>query len=214
MMKMLKEREEIVKYGKKLITSGLTRGSGGNLSIINKEEGLIAISPSGLDYFETKAEDIVIVNLNGDIVQGNLKPSSELSMHLSLYRNREDACAIVHTHSKYASAISCMGWDLEPVHYLIALGGTRIKCSKYATYGSIDLANNVLDAIEGRKAALIGNHGLVALSSDLESAFSIADHLEFVSELFCISKSLGSANILTDSQLKEVMEKFNTHKYK
>lgn len=213
-MKMIKERRLLVHYGKKMITSRLTTGSGGNISIFNREQGLIAISPSGLDYFETRIEDIVIIDIDGNIIEGNLKVSSEMTMHLLFYKNREDANAIVHTHSKYATAVSCMGWELEPVHYLIALAGRSVRCAKYATYGSSELAYNALLAIEARKAVLLQNHGLIALDTDISKAFSIAEHLEFISEIYCITKTLGEPNILTKEQIDEVMEKFNTHTYK
>lgn len=213
-MLMYKERKLIVEYGKKLITNGLTRGSGGNISIYDRELGLIAITPSGQDYFKTKPEDIVILDLEGNVVEGKLKPSSELDMHLILYKNREDANAIVHTHSRYATAISCMGWNLEPVHYLIGLAGYDVKCAKYATYGSKELARNALKAIGDRNAVLLANHGLIALGSDLERAFSTAEHIEFVSEIYYLTKSLGQPNLLTKSQLDEVMKKFNTFRYK
>lgn len=213
-MKMLVERELLVEYGKKMLTAGLTKGSGGNISIYNRKLGSIAITPSGLDYFQTKIEDILIIDIEGNIMEGSLKPSSETGMHLAVYKERKDANAIVHTHSKYATAISCMGWELEPVHYLIGLAGSKIKCSTYATYGSPELAKNALIAIGERNAALLGNHGLIALSSDLDQAFSIAEHLEFVSEIYCITKSLGQPNILTEAQMKDVMKKFNTYSYK
>lgn len=213
-MRMMKEREQIVAHGKKLITNGLTTGSGGNISIYNREEGLVAISPSGLDYFETKVEDIVIVDLEGNTVEGDLKPSSEIGMHLIFYKNREDANAIVHTHSKYATAVSCMGWDLKAVHYLVGFAGLDVKCAKYATYGSMELAENALEAIGNRNAVLLGNHGLIALGSDIERAFSTAEHLEFVSEIFCITKSLGEPNIINDSQMEDVLKKFNTYSYR
>ncbi|NLY46466.1 MAG: L-fuculose-phosphate aldolase [Tissierella sp.] len=213
-MLMLKERELIVEHGKKLITNGLTTGSGGNISIYNRDLGLVAITPSGQDYFETKIEDIIILDLEGNKVEGDLKPSSEWSMHLIFYKNREDANAIVHTHSKYATAISCMGWNLEPVHYLIGFAGYDVKCAKYATYGSQELAENALEAIEDRNAVLLGNHGLIALGTDVERAFSTAEHLEFVSEIYYLTKTLGNPNLLTESQMDEVMKKFNTYRYK
>ena len=213
-MRMIKEREAIVAHGKKLLTNGLTTGSGGNISIFNREEGLVAISPSGLDYFETRVEDIVIVDLDGNIVEGDLRPSSEIGMHLIFYKNREDANAIVHTHSKYATAVSCMGWDLEAVHYLVGFAGLDVKCAKYATYGSQELAENALEAIGNRNAVLLGNHGLIALGSDVERAFSTAEHLEFVSEIFCITKTLGEPNIISDTQMEDVLKKFNTYRYR
>lgn len=213
-MLLKKERELLVKYGKKLITNGLTKGSGGNISIYNREENLVAITPSGMDYFETEEDDIVIIDIDGNIIEGKHKPSSEIGMHLIFYKNREDANAIVHTHSMYATAVSCMGWTLEPVHYMVGMAGVDVKCSKYATYGSQELAENALRAMEDRNAVLLGNHGLLALGNDVESAFSTAEHLEFVSELYCITKSLGQPNILTETQMIEVMKKFKTYKYK
>lgn len=213
-MLMKKERELIVEHGKKLITNGLTTGSGGNISIFNREKGLVAMTPSGLDYFETKVEDIVIVDLEGNIVEGNLKPSSETDMHLMFYRNRDDANAIVHTHSKFATAISCMGWNLEPVHYLIGFAGYDVKCAKYATYGSQELAENALEAIGNRNAVLLANHGLIALGPDVERSFSTAEHLEFVSEIFYLTKTLGEPKLLSKSQMDEVMKKFNTYRYR
>lgn len=213
-MIMQKERELVVEHGKKLITRNLTTGSGGNISIFNREEGMIAISPSGLDYFDTKPEDVVIVNPEGEIIEGNLKPSSEIMMHLAFYKNRENINAIVHTHSIFATAISCMGWDLEPVHYLIGFAGYDVKCAKYATYGSKELAENALKAIGERNAVLLANHGLVALGTDIGRAFSTAEHLEFVSKLYYLTKSLGKPNLLLESQIDEVMDKFNVCRYK
>nr|WP_300002485.1 L-fuculose-phosphate aldolase [Tissierella sp.] len=211
---MIKERELVVAYGKKLIKSGLTTGSGGNISILNRELGLVAISPSGKDYFETEIKDIVILDLEGRLVEGDLKPSSEKDMHLVFYKHREDANAIVHTHSKFATAIASMGWDLEPVHYLIGLAGRDVKCADYAVYGSEELAQNALKAIKNRKAVLLANHGLIALGEGIEDAFSIAEHLEFVSEIYYLTKTLGQPNILSEKDMDDVMKKFNTYKYK
>lgn len=213
-MIMQRERELIVEHGKKLITHNLTTGSGGNISIFNREEGIVAITPSGQDYFEIEPKDVVIVNLNGEVLEGRHKPSSELMMHLIFYKNREDANAIVHTHSKYATAISCMGWELKPVHYLVGLAGYDVKCAKYATYGSMELAENALEAIGNRNAVLLGNHGLIALGNDVERAFSTAEHLEFVSEIYCITKTLGEPNLLSVPQMDEVLKKFNTYRYR
>ncbi|WP_036728170.1 L-fuculose-phosphate aldolase [Peptoniphilus mikwangii] len=213
-MLMEKERELVVEYGKKLITHGLTKGSGGNISIFDRENKVMAISPSGMNYFETKINDIVIMNSDGNVIEGNLKPSSEWQMHLIYYNNREDVDAIVHTHSKYATAISCMGETLQPVHYLIALAGFDVKCAKYATYGSVELAKNALEATEDRNAVLLANHGLIALGSSIEEAFSTAEHLEYVSELYYLTKLIGGGNLLTKEQLEEVMKKFKSYKYK
>ena len=208
------EKEQVVRYGKKLIDRRLTTGSGGNISVCNREKKLVAISPSGLDYYETTPEDIVILDIDGNIVEGKHRPSSEAGMHLAFYKNRADVSGIVHTHSKFATAIACMGWELPAVHYLIGMAGHRVKCTGYATYGSDELAKKALETIGDSNAVLLANHGLIALGEDVDRAFSTAEHLEFVSEVYYLTKTLGTPNILSDEDMDEVMKKFGTFRYK
>lgn len=208
------EKEQVVRYGKKLIDRRLTTGSGGNISVCNREKNLVAISPSGLDYYETTPEDIVILDMDGNLVEGKHRPSSEAGMHLAFYKNRADVSGIVHTHSKFATAIACMGWELPAVHYLIGMAGHRVKCTGYATYGSEELAKKALETIGDSNAVLLANHGLIALGEDVDRAFSTAEHLEFVSEVYYLTKTLGTPNILSDENMDEVMKKFGTYRYK
>lgn len=208
------EKEQVVRYGKKLIDRRLTTGSGGNISVCNREKNLVAISPSGLDYYETTPEDIVILDIDGNLVEGKNRPSSEAGMHLAFYKNRADVSGIVHTHSKFATAIACMGWELPAVHYLIGMAGHRVKCTGYATYGSDELAKKALETIGDSNAVLLANHGLIALGEDVDRAFSTAEHLEFVSEVYYLTKTLGTPNILSDEDMDEVMKKFGTFKYR
>ena len=211
---MMQEKELVVRYGKKLIDRRLTTGSGGNISVYNREKNLVAISPSGLDYYETTPEDIVILDMDGNLVEGKHRPSSEAGMHLAFYKNRADVSGIVHTHSKFATAIACMGWELPAVHYLIGMAGHRVKCTGYATYGSDELAKKALETIGDSNAVLLANHGLIALGEDVDRAFSTAEHLEFVSEVYYLTKTLGTPNILSDEDMDEVMKKFGTFKYR
>ncbi len=208
------EKEQVVRYGKKLIDRRLTTGSGGNISVCNREKKLVAISPSGLDYYETTPEDIVILDMDGNLVEGKHRPSSESGMHLAFYKNRADVSGIVHTHSKFATAIACMGWELPAVHYLIGMAGHRVKCTGYATYGSDELAKEALETIGDSNAVLLANHGLIALGEDVDRAFSTAEHLEFVSEVYYLTKTLGTPNILSDENMDEVMKKFGTYRYR
>ncbi|CBH20518.1 L-fuculose phosphate aldolase [Acetoanaerobium sticklandii] len=208
------EKEQVVRYGKKLIDRRLTTGSGGNISVYNREQNLVAISPSGLDYYETTPEDIVILDIDGNLVEGKNRPSSEAGMHLAFYKNRADVSGIVHTHSKFATAIACMGWELPAVHYLIGMAGHRVKCTGYATYGSDELAKKALETIGDSNAVLLANHGLIALGEDVDRAFSTAEHLEFVSEVYYLTKTLGTPNILSDENMDEVMKKFGTFRYR
>ena len=211
---MMQEKEQVVRYGKKLIDRRLTTGSGGNISVYNREKNLVAISPSGLDYYETTLEDIVILDMDGNLVEGKNRPSSEAGMHLAFYKNRADVSGIVHTHSKFATAIACMGWELPAVHYLIGMAGHRVRCTGYATYGSEELAKKALETIGDSNAVLLANHGLIALGEDVDRAFSTAEHLEFVSEVYYLTKTLGTPNILSDEDMDEVMKKFGTFRYK
>ena len=213
-MLLEKERKEIVEYGKRMIERGLTTGSGGNISIFNREQGLVALTPSSMDYADIKPEDVVVMDINGNVKDGARRPSTEINMHLLAYQNRPDVNSIVHTHSIYCTAIACMGWELEPVHYMLAIAGEAVKCAKYATYGTPELARYALEALAGNGACLLGNHGVLTVGPSLERAFAIAEHLEFVAKLVCITKSMGKPNLLTAEQIAAVIDKFGTHPYK
>lgn len=205
------ERELIVEYGKKLITSGLTKGTGGNISIFNRQENLMAISPSGIDYYETKPEDVVVLDLNGEIVDGNRKPSSELEMHSIFYKKRTDINAIVHTHSPYATTIAALNWELPAVSYLVAYAGLNVRCAKYATFGTKELAENAFEAMIDRRAVLLANHGLLAGAHDIANAFNIAEEIEFTAEIYYRAKSIGEPVILPEDEMVRMLEKFKTY---
>lgn len=210
-MLLAKERQAIVEYGKKLIERGLTVGTGGNLSVINRERQLVAITPSGLDYVETTLDDVVIINLDGEVVEGHLVPSSEYNMHLIFYRNRPDVNAVVHTHSTFSTTLSCLNWTLPAVHYLVAFGGEEIKCAKYATYGTEALAKNAYEAMGNDHAVFLANHGLLTVGDSLESAFNCAEQIEFCAELYYRAKSIGEPVILDREEMAHMAEKFKTY---
>jgi len=205
---LLDERQTIVEFGKKLVTSRLTTGSGGNLSIYNRAQGLIAIKPSGVDYLKMQPEDIVILNPQGEVVEGDLKPSSELRFHLELYRHRADINAIVHTHQVYATTIACMKWELPAVHYLVGYSGDKVPIAKYATYGTLDLSDNIIEAIGNYQACLMANHGIVTVGSTLQTAFETAEQLELVSQVYYQCKCMGEPEILSTEDMNLIAEKF------
>ena len=210
-MILKEERELIVEYGKKLITSGLTKGTGGNLSIYNREKDLMAISPSGIDYFKIKAEDVVVLNLKGEKIDGDKTPSSEYEMHKIFYEKRTDLQAIIHTHTIYATTIACLNWDLPAVHYMIALAGPNVRCAEYATYGTKELAENAFKAMENRNAVLLANHGLLAGAKDLANAFNVTEEIEYCAELYYRTKSIGEPVILSDNEMDLMAGKFKTY---
>ncbi|MBV1819370.1 L-fuculose-phosphate aldolase [Anaerosalibacter bizertensis] len=210
-MLMKNEREQIVEYGKKLIDANLTKGTGGNLSIFNREKQLMAISPSGIDYFKIKAEDVVILDLEGNKVDGDKSPSSEYEMHRIFYENRRDIDAIIHTHTMYATTIACLNWELPPVHYMVALAGLNVRCAKYATYGTKELAENAFEAMKDRNAVLLANHGLLAGAKDLANAFNITEEIEYCAELYYRTKCIGEPVILSEEEMTLMLDKFKTY---
>lgn len=210
-MLMLEEKSKIVEYGKKLISSGLTKGTGGNLSIFNREKNLMAISPSGIDYFDITSQDIVILDLKGEILDGERKPSSEIEMHRILYEKRKDIDAVIHTHSTYATSLSCLRWKLPAVHYLLASAGKDIRCADYATFGTEELAKKAFEGMKDRKAVLLANHGLLVGSHSLEDAFNICEDVEYCSELYYRTKSIGEPVILDDEEMNLMIERFKNY---
>ncbi|MDR7073215.1 L-fuculose-phosphate aldolase [Fictibacillus barbaricus] len=210
-MLLQNEREQVVYYCQQMVKRGLTKGTGGNISIFNRESRLIAISPSGIDYDVMTAEDVVVVNLDGEVVDGNCKPSSELSMHAIYYKRRDDINAVVHTHSPFATTISAMRWDLPAVSYLVAHAGRDVRCAEYASFGTPELAENAFKAMENRKAVLLANHGFLSGAQDIANAFNIAEEIEFCCEIYYRTKCVGEPIILDDEEMELMTEKFKEY---
>ncbi|MDX2440800.1 MAG: class II aldolase/adducin family protein [Desulfobacterales bacterium] len=144
-MQMETERKAVVHFGLKMVESGLTTGTGGNLSIIDRNSGRVAVSPSGIEYAALQPEDVVLTDLDGNIQEGDCKPSSELGFHLSVYRQRQDVQAVVHTHSPYATTIACLGWEIPAVHYLVGFAGEKVPIAPYATFVAAEEMETVLE---------------------------------------------------------------------
>lgn len=210
-MLMEEARLELIEYGKKLVNAGLTKGTGGNLSVFDRENGHVAITPSGIDFFEIRPEDIVIIDLEGKTVEGERTPSSEWEMHLMPYRTRTDIDAVIHAHTMYATVLGCLHQDLPATHYMIAVAGPTVRCAKYATYGTHELAVNAMKAMEDRRAVILANHGILAGANDLLNAFNIIEEIEYCSEIYCKAKAIGEPVILSDDEMSLMAEKFKTY---
>lgn len=210
-MLMEKEKKQIVRFGRKLLEARLTTGTGGNLSLINRDKGLIAISPSGLNYLETAPDDVVIMDLEGNVVDSPRKPSSEAGFHLDLYINRPDISAVVHTHSVYATTVSCLNLELPAVHYLVGFAGRKVPLAPYATFGTRELADNIIATIGDYNAVLLANHGLVTVGTTLQGAFDAAEELELIAQIYIQAKSVGEPVIVPDEEMDRVINKFSTY---
>jgi L-fuculose-phosphate aldolase len=191
-----------------MLAAGLTTGTGGNLSIVSREQGLIAISPSGIEYAGMEPADVPLVDGDGARVDGERKPSSELDFHLALYRKRPDVRAVVHTHSVYATTMACLNWEIPAVHYLVAFSGLKVPLAPYATFGTPELAANVAGTIGNCNAVLLANHGLVTVGPDLAAAFNVAEEIELVARIYYQAKCIGDPVILPDDEMERVVEKF------
>lgn len=213
-MRMERERALLAEYGRKMSSAGLSHGTAGNLSIRDGETGLIAITPSGVQYFDIHPEDIVIMDMEGNVVEGNRKPSSEYGLHAGFYRANEDkGCgAVVHTHSTYATTLACMGEPIRAVHYAIAGAGTHeIPLCEYATFGTPELAKKAVAACNGGRAVLLANHGLVAFGPNLEKAFNLASNLENLAQIQWQCLCTGRMNVLTKEQIDQVLIRYQTY---
>lgn len=211
-MLMEKERQLLIEYGKKMVNEHLTAGTGGNLSILDRSTGLMAISPSGIDYFETKLEDIVIMNLDGDVVEGTCKPSSELNLHIALYKKKPEITAVVHTHSTYCIVLSTLDMPIKAVNYILADAGTpSVPVAPYRRFATQELADAVADSIGDSNACLMANHGLSTCGKNLQSAYSLARECEWIAEIQWRAMCIGKPNIINDREMMEVFKDFATY---
>jgi len=207
-MLLKREREQVVDYCRKMVNFGLTKGSSGNISIYNREEQLLAISPTGLDYFVINPIDVVVMDLNGRIVEGDWAPSSEYEVHAIFYRHRPDIGAILHCHSPFCTTLSALGLAILPVHYSLGTcGKSKVDCAPYETFGTKELAQITFETCGDNKAVLLANHGLIACGQDIDEAFTIAENMEFTAEIQYRCMSVGEYNVISSENMEKYFEK-------
>ena len=207
-MLLKKQREEVVDYCRRMVNFGLTKGTSGNISVYDREEGLMAISPTGMDYFVINPIDVVVMDLQGNVVEGDCSPSSEREMHAIFYRHRADAGAILHCHSPYCTTLASMGLPLLPIHYSLGVcGKDQVDCVPYATFGSKELAESAFTICGDNKAVLLANHGLLTVGSDIAEAFSIAENLEFAAEIQYRCLTIGQPQAISSEDMHKYFRK-------
>ena len=198
------ERDLLLRYSQRLRPDGLVVGTAGNLSA--RKDELVAITPSSFDYDALTPELICVVGLDGNVVEAELAPSSELPMHLAVY-SRTGAGAVAHTHAPYATALSTLVDEIPPIHYLLAEFGGPIRVAPYATYGTAGLAQNAADALTGRNAVLLANHGTLAVGDSLERAYARSVLLEWLAALYYRARLAGEPRLLPLEEIERVAEK-------
>jgi L-fuculose-phosphate aldolase len=199
-------RNDLVAQGARLAASGLSQGTSGNLSI-RCGKGFL-ITPSGTPYENITAEGIVLVDADGQWAPG-LRPSSEWRFHRDIYMARPDVQAIVHVHPPYATALAMCRMAIPAAHYMIAVGGgDSIRCAAYYTYGTQALSDAVVEALEGRLACLMANHGMIATGTTLAQAMWRAVEVETLAKQYALALQIGKPVLLTDGEVTQVLEKF------
>jgi len=204
-----KLRRDIIATLRWLEKRRLYSGRSGNVSVRGGSGFLI--TPTGIPCDETKPADIVDVTLGGK-PRGKLLPSSEWRFHRDIYRGRKEINAIVHTHSPFATALSCLRRAIPPFHYMVAkAGGDTIRCARYATFGTEALSRNALKALAGRRACLLANHGVIAVGANLTAARRLAEEVESICEQFWRALQMGRPVLLPKAEMARVIEKFKTY---
>lgn len=203
-MKMKNEaevRKNIINTGIMLLEKGLVQGAGGNISC--RVENGILITPSGMDYRKLFCEDIVMLDTEGNVLDGSRKPSIEKSLHLKIYKTRENVGAIIHTHSVYATAMAAARVPLFPItDNQVALFGGTVPVADYAPIGTDELAENASRALACGQGVLLSNHGALCTGSDLPEALMRCEMLEIFSKIYIMAKAAGGGIVLTDEQVK------------
>ena len=198
-----REKEQVQAAARRMAERGLVTGTSGNVSLRIEAKGkteLLAITPSGIPHETMKPDDIVIVSFEGGTVEGTLKPSTETSLHIGVYRARRNVNAVFHTHSPHASALAVAGRSLPPVteEQVVYLGG-EVRCAPYALSGSDELAAAAIEALGDRSAVLLRNHGVIGTGRDLTAAFSACELLEATARVYLLALGAGEAEPLPET---------------
>nr|MDO8080108.1 class II aldolase/adducin family protein [Candidatus Freyarchaeota archaeon] len=202
-----KLREELVMYGKLMPERNLVVGKSGNLSVRVPGENTILITPSMIEYQVLKPEDIPLVNLKGEVLEGKLAPSTEKVMHLAVYNARKDVGAVIHAHPVYGTILGVVGKPLPMLidEMAIRLGG-QVEVAEYKMAGSQDLAESALKGLGNRSAVFLANHGSLCCGKDLKEAFHVTEFLERMSQVYVTSLLIGKPKPLPEESIKFELE--------
>ncbi|WP_276256256.1 class II aldolase/adducin family protein [Halomontanus rarus] len=207
MSELQEEREQVGELGREMLSQELTRGTGGNVSV--RTGNLIAVSPSGVPYEDVTPDTVPIVDTDGQRLEGDLKPSNETPMHTTIYRDRPDVGAIVHTHSPYASTFASLGRSIPASHYLIAYVGREIPVAGYAPPGTEELGELAAEAMgDDHDAVLLQNHGVIAVGETGEDALEVASMVEYCARIHHQALAIGEPEILPDEEVDDLRTMF------
>ena len=205
-------RNNIISVAQQFNSKNLSVGTSGNVSARTGDESACLITPSAVMYEHLKPADLVTLDLDGKVLQGERAPSSEWHFHCGIYQSRPDVNAVIHLHSTYCTVLACAHRSIPAFHYMVAVaGGKDIPLVPYALFGTSELSDNVIAGLKNRNACLLANHGLVAVGPDLDSALNLAIEVENLARQYCELLQTGTPQILSDEQMDDVLEKFKTY---
>lgn len=202
MNRSLTTRKKVVEKGKEILAGNLTIGTWGNISSRIPGGDYIAITPTGMSYEVLTPEDIVVLDLDGNIIDGTRKPSIEVPLHLSIYQARKDVQAIIHTHSAYATAMAVARKEIPgAIEDLVQIVGGNVRVNQYALPGTEELGVNTVKALEGRNAVLLANHGVLGVGRDLDEALKVCQVVEKSAQIILFAQLLGGAVELSQGDI-------------
>ncbi|HQR91529.1 MAG TPA: class II aldolase/adducin family protein, partial [Caulobacter sp.] len=200
-------RVRLAQVMKAMDERGLNRGTSGNVSA--RCGAAMLVTPSGVPASQLTPEQMVLVQPDGSTAPGALKPSSEWRMHQGLLDRRPDINAVVHCHSRHATILACAGRPIPAVHYMVAVsGGTSVPVAPYATFGSSELAEAVVEALDGRYAALMANHGQIVVAPSLDFALAIAEEIEEQAAVYWGTLAIGGPTLLAEDEMHTILQRF------
>jgi len=201
-------RQQLVTVARRMNGTGLNQGTSGNLSV-RIEEGIL-VTPSSLPYEQMEVGDLVALDLSGQpLKEKQRRPSSEWRLHADVLSCRPEAMAVLHCHPIHATALACHDRGIPAFHYMVAVaGGDEIRCAPYATFGTKELSDNVVNALAQRNACLLARHGMVTLGKDLESALRVAVEVETLARMYLQALQLGEPPLLSTQQMQAVHAQF------
>ncbi|MDR3601434.1 MAG: class II aldolase/adducin family protein [Desulfosporosinus sp.] len=213
MDQLLETRKKVVEKGFQMLATCLTVGTWGNISCRVPEKDYIAITPTGMSYDMLVPEDIVVLDLKGNIISGPRQPSIEVPLHLAIYNSRQDVQAIVHTHSAYATAMAVARREIPgAIEDLVQIVGGNVRVNEYALPGTEQLGINTVKAMAGRNAVLLANHGMLGAGRDLEEAFRVCQVVEKSAQIALLAQLMGGVVELSQSDI-DGMRKFYLESY-
>ncbi|MES3027632.1 MAG: class II aldolase/adducin family protein [Pseudomonadota bacterium] len=199
--------EEVMKA---MEARGLNRGTSGNVSARCGEAMLV--TPSGVPPERLSGDQMVLVQPDGSTPEGALRPSSEWRMHQQILNRRPDANAVVHCHSRHATILACAGREIPSMHYMVAVGGgASVPVAPYATFGSVELAEAVVETLDGRAAALMANHGQIVVARNLDSALAITEEIEEQAAVYWGTLAIGGPKLLSGDEMDVILQRFRSY---